>query len=170
MDNIILIGFMGSGKTAVGKKLAKKTGREFIDIDAEIVKREGMPIKKIFEDYGEKYFRKAETETARIILKKKNRVVAAGGGIVVKKSNISLLKKGGTVVYLKNSFLRSAERLKGKTDRPLFTDLKKARQLYNSRLGLYEKAADIKVFTDKKTVSMTADAVKKKTEGSGCGQ
>ena len=169
MKNIVLIGFMGSGKTAVGRKLAKKIGWKFVDVDAEIVKSEGMSITKIFEKYGEVYFRRLETEAARKILDGSGKIVATGGGIVVKKRNIPVIKKRGVVAYLKNSFAESEKRLKGKKDRPLFRNINNARKLYKERLELYEKAADIKVLTDGKTVAAAAESVKKKLEAGFAG-
>ena len=164
MKNIILIGFMGSGKTSVGRQISSMTGFKLEDIDSRIVKDSKMEIKDIFAGHGEDYFRKLETKTAGKVFSMKNRVVSTGGGIVTRPENFELMKKGGTVVYLKNSFAVSVKRLNGDKDRPLFDldNLKKTEMLFKKRLELYKKAADITVVTDNKTVLQAANEVIKK--------
>lgn len=164
MKNIILIGFMGSGKTSVGMEISNVTGLKLEDIDTRIVRTSKMEIRDIFEKYGEEYFRKLETKTAGKVCSLKNRVISTGGGIVTRPENLPVLKKGGIVVYLKNSFAVSAKRLSGKKDRPLFDplNLKKTEALYKKRLKLYKQAADITVVTDKKSVAQAAAEVIKK--------
>jgi len=162
MKNIVLTGFMGSGKTAVSKALAKKLKWKIEDTDRIIVKKAKMPITAIFRKYGEAHFRGLETKAAEAVSKKKNRVVATGGGIVGKAANIRALKKNGIIIFLKNTFKTSKKRLKGKTDRPLFKDLKKAKALFLKRQKLYRKAADITVVTDKKTVKQVVETIIRK--------
>lgn len=164
MKNIILIGFMGSGKTSVGSKIASMTGLKLIDIDSRIVRDSKMEINEIFRKFGEGYFRKLETRTAKKVFSMRNRIVSTGGGIVTRPENFELLKNGGCVVYLKNSFSVSVKRLAKSKDRPLFdrANLKKTGMLFKKRLKLYNKAADITVFTDRKTVTQTAEEVIKK--------
>lgn len=164
--NIVLIGFMGSGKTSVGKKIAESSGFKFTDIDAEIEKSSKMKIKDIFARHGESYFRKLETSELKKISAQEGAVISTGGGIIKMRRNFPLLKKAGVVVYLKNSFAVSARRLEGKDDRPLFRkdNIKSARQLYKSRLALYREASDVTVVTDKKGVNEAARLIIKKTE------
>lgn len=164
MKNIVLIGFMGSGKTAISEILAKKTKRKIIDIDALIEANAGMRIKRIFAMYGEPYFRKLETKAALLASEEAGVIIATGGGIVMRPANIAALKKNGAVVYLKNSFEVSAKRLKKDTDRPLFdhNNLEKTRALYVKRLPLYKAAADLTVVTDKKNVTAVAAEILKK--------
>lgn len=164
MKNIILIGFMGSGKTSVGAEIAALSGLKFEDIDTGIIKTAKMEIKEIFAKYGEEYFRKLETKALKKTCAMKNRLISTGGGIVTRPENLEILRGGGTVVYLKNSFGVSAKRLAGKKDRPLFdpANMKKTEELYRKRLGLYEAAADITVVTDKKSVAQAAREVIKK--------
>jgi len=159
MDNIVLIGFMGCGKTEISKILSRRLGLKTVDTDSIIVKKAGMQIPEIFEKYGENYFRKIEELAVKEASKKKNRIIATGGGIVKNRRNIDILKKSGKIVFLKNSFETSEKRLKGKTDRPLFKDKKKARALLKERAPLYEAAADIIVKTDKLTKNRAAEAV-----------
>ncbi|MBI5207500.1 MAG: shikimate kinase, partial [Candidatus Firestonebacteria bacterium] len=99
--NIILIGFMGTGKSSIGKLLAKKKNKQFVDIDEEIEKSENLSITEIFNNYGEDYFRDLESKyLQRIIEQKKDCVIACGGGVVLKEKNINLLKKNSVVILL----------------------------------------------------------------------
>ena len=98
--NILLIGFMGAGKTTVSKMLSKMTDMKEIDMDAYIVKKEGMDITEIFDKFGEEYFRKKETECLIEIMNESNCIVSCGGGVVVKDENVEQMKKGGKIVLL----------------------------------------------------------------------
>jgi shikimate kinase len=164
MKNIALIGFMGSGKTAVSRALAKKLKRKITDTDAVVEKRARMKIKKIFAKYGEARFRKMETSAAKYAAGQKNAIIATGGGIVTGPGNVRALRKSCLVVYLKNSFAISAKRLKGKKDRPLFDheNLGAAKALFAKRQGLYKKAAHVTVVTDKKTIAQAVNEIIKK--------
>jgi len=161
MPNIILIGFMGSGKTSVGKKLADILGMKFTDLDSEIVKRAGMPINEIFDTYGEKRFRELESETLRSFVSIEGNVIATGGGIITVPSNLETLKNTGKIIYLKNSFETSRLRVEGKGDRPLFRDTAKAYELFEKRAGLYEAASDIIIETDDLNVAQVAEKAAK---------
>jgi shikimate kinase len=164
MKNIVLIGFMGSGKTAVAGAIAKKIKRKIIDVDALIEETAGMRIKRMFAMYGEPYFRKMEANSAAVAALEAGVIIATGGGIVVRPANITALKKNGVIIYLKNSFEVSAKRLKGKEDRPLFEhkSLEKTKALYVKRQALYKAAADMVIVTDKMTVTRVADEIIKK--------
>lgn len=120
MQNIVLIGFMGSGKTVVAKALSKKLKMKIKDTDKLIEKTTKLKIKEIFAKYGEEYFRKIEKKVAKNVSRGKNIIISTGGGIVKNEINIKNLKKNGIIVYLKNSFLTSVKRLKNKKDRPLW--------------------------------------------------
>jgi shikimate kinase len=145
---------MGSGKTSVANKLSKILKRKIIDTDKIIEKNQKIKIKTIFKLYGEEHFRKIESRAVKFAGKHKNIIISTGGGVVIKPQNIKELKKNGIVVYLKNTFETSLQRLKNKKDRPLFTldNLKKTRLLFNKRLPLYKKAADIIIKTDNKSI------------------
>ncbi|MFR7510805.1 MAG: shikimate kinase [Muribaculaceae bacterium] len=93
--NIVLIGFMGSGKTSVGKRLSLVLKREFIDTDDFIEKREGMTINEIFKEKGEEEFRKIERELYKRFSTPKKKIIATGGGVIKNSANIANLKKGG---------------------------------------------------------------------------
>ena len=155
---------MGSGKTVISKILSKKTGMKIEDTDAATEKKAGIKIKTIFKKYGEEKFRKLESAAAARASKKKNRIIATGGGIVKKKANIRALRRGGIIVYLKNTFATSKKRLEGKKNRPLFMPghYKEAEKLYRSRLKMYREAADITVVTDKLSPAAVADKIIRK--------
>ena len=97
---IILIGFMGSGKTVVGRRLSKKLNLQFIDIDEEIEKKSNASIENIFEEYGEGYFRELESKLLEKVLKVEDIVISTGGGIVKENVNYELLKKEKDVIFL----------------------------------------------------------------------
>ena len=143
MNNIILCGFMGSGKTVVGKELAKMTGRRFVDTDELVEKKQGIPIKAIFEIYGEDYFRDLEYEVCRESAALKNTVISTGGGAVTYERNVQALREGGKIIFLDADFETVCERIGDSTTRPLFQDKEKARALFDARRPLYEAAADI---------------------------
>lgn len=151
--NIILIGYMGSGKSTVGKKAAKALEYDFLDTDALIEEEEGMSISKLFEEKGEPYFREKETETiCRLMTEPKGKMIATGGGLVMKEGNAELLRKLGTVVYLKAESDTLLERLTGEnSNRPLLKngDLKeKIDTMLAIRGPVYEKTADVIIKTD----------------------
>jgi shikimate kinase len=165
MKNIVLIGFMGSGKTVVARALASKLKMKIIDLDANIVRKAGMKIKYIFARYGEGRFRELETAEAKAASRKKGAIIAAGGGIVIRPENMAALVKNGIVVYLKNSFQTSYNRVKGDRDRPLFNagDLSGFKRLFKKRQGIYRSFADVTVITDGKTVRQAADEIIRRT-------
>jgi len=144
--NIALVGFMGSGKTAVGKQLAKKCNLEFVDLDDLIEEKEGMKITQIFKDKGEPYFRKVEKEITVKTAKEKGLVIACGGGVVLDKENVSALKENGIVIYLKASLEVILERTKKYSHRPLLNvdnPKKKIEGLLEYRKSYYEQADHI---------------------------
>lgn len=155
MNNIILIGFMGSGKTTVGIKLSYHMRRVLIDTDKEIEKQQEREISEIFAKEGEAYFRKLETELLKeMIGSEHERIISTGGGLPVREENRPLLKKLGTVVYLKPSPETVYERLKGDTKRPLLQcadPLTRIRELMAEREEAYADAADMTVNVDNKT-------------------
>lgn len=158
-DNIILIGFMGSGKSSVGRELAIKNNMKFIDTDTYIEKMEGMSISDIFSKKGEKYFRNLE----RSILDKfnelsTNTVFATGGGMPLHSENASLLKELGTVFYLKASSKVIYERIRYSHHRPLLhckEPYQKIYNLMNNRNSLYEKASDVMIDTNENNINET---------------
>ena len=157
MKNIVLIGFMGSGKTTIGKSLEEKTDMTFVDTDELIEAYEGCKIRDIFTDKGETYFRRLENETLKNLLTSTdNKVISTGGGIITNQSNIPLLKQLGKVFYLRIKPETVVERLEGDKTRPLLIGedkLVKVEQLMTDRKELYEMAADKTIDTDGLSVS-----------------
>ena len=150
--NLVLIGFMGSGKTSVGLKLSYKLKMPVEDTDKLIERREGKSIRQIFEEEGEEVFRKKETELLGELADRQGRVIySVGGGTPVREENRKLLRQLGTVVYLQISPETVYERLKGDTTRPLVqceNPLEKIRELIESRKEAYESCADIIIAVD----------------------
>lgn len=150
--NLVLIGFMGSGKTSVGLKLSYKLKMPVEDTDKLIERREGKSIRQIFEEEGEEVFRKKETELLGELADRQGRVIySVGGGTPVREENRKLLRQLGTVVYLQISPETVYERLKGDTTRPLLqceNPLEKIRELMESRREAYESCADIIIAVD----------------------
>lgn len=143
MNNIILIGFMASGKTTVGKLLSKKLCMDLFDTDYCIEENEKLSIKCIFEKYGEEYFRKVETSILKSLFNKKNAVISTGGGVIKSKENIRLLKKMGIIVFLDTSQKEIKKRLKISKIRPLNKNDKFIENLYKKRYKSYFCSADI---------------------------
>jgi len=141
--NIYLVGFMGTGKTTVGKILAKKLKKEFVEMDEEIEKKEGRKIVDIFRLFGESYFRKVEKKVLKEIASCSNLVVSCGGGVVVDEENLKILKKTGIIICLKAIPSVIYERTKKTKERPLLNvpdPLKKIKELLARRAPFYAKA------------------------------
>lgn len=156
MKNIILIGPMGSGKTTVGKQLAKKLRLDFIDADLEIEKRTGVSISTIFDIEGEEGFRTRETKILKELCAKNGIVLATGGGAITKEENRILLRKSGYVIYLKTSIETQYKRTQKSSNRPLLEDgdaLSKLEELMEQREGLYEQEADFIISSGERAVS-----------------
>ena len=135
--NIMLVGMPGVGKTTNGKLIAQKLGREFIDIDAEIVKKDGRTIPDIFSENGESYFRELEHSVLEEYSKRSGLVISCGGGTVIRADNRRLMKQNSVVVFMKRSLSQLS-----KDGRPVSqsTDLT---ELYKTRLPMYEAVADV---------------------------
>lgn len=163
MNSIVLCGFMGSGKTVVGKELAKVLGVKFVDTDEMIEAEQGVAIKAIFATHGEDYFRDLEFEMCKKVADMKNCVVSTGGGALTFERNVDALKNGSTVVFLDASFDVICDRIGDSTTRPLFQDRDKAKQLYDERKSKYLSAADIVIDGDmsaRKTALTLAEMLK----------
>ncbi len=139
---IYLTGFMGSGKSAVGRRLAERLGLPFVDLDEEIEKRAGLRVREIFEWHGESDFRRLEQETLRATGELGDVVVATGGGTVTFEANARWIRENGLSVWLNPAFATIVGRIGGlgKKDRPLFRDEVQALALYRERLPAYRQA------------------------------
>ncbi len=157
--SVALTGFMGTGKTVVGKLLAEKLGKEFLELDAIIEKKAGKSIPEIFREDGEIGFRELEIEAAGEVADKKNAVIACGGGIVLNKINVDRLRKECIIVCLTASPQVIIERTSGDADeRPLLAVPDRVRQieeLMKFREPFYERSADITINTSR----ISADSV-----------
>ncbi|MBI2334382.1 shikimate kinase [Candidatus Daviesbacteria bacterium] len=155
---IVLIGFMGSGKTTVAKLLAKKLRLKAIDMDDLALKKSGRKsINEIFEKDGEEKFRQIEYQVAQDLADCNDAVISTGGGVVVNTQLMSYLTKNSLVFYLKADFdkLKIRVRMK-KIIPPLFKNEALARNLYKTRQPLYESYANMNILTDRRTIEMVA--------------
>jgi len=164
MQNIILIGPMGSGKTTVGKQLAKRTRMDFVDSDHMIEERCGVSISTIFDIEGEEGFRKRETKMLNELCAKSGVVLATGGGAIATEENRILLRKSGFVVYLKTSIETQLARTQKAQNRPLLENVdaeQKLTQLMEERGSLYEQEADLTVLSGERVVSKVVEEILK---------
>jgi shikimate kinase len=120
--NIFIIGSMGSGKTSIGKILAKKNNLSFLDTDHEIIRSCGYSIPDIFEEFGEEHFRNLETEQLRKMNALENHVISTGGGIILKNDNKKLMKDLGIIIFLDINISSQVDRVKNRKNRPLLND------------------------------------------------
>jgi shikimate kinase len=160
---VVLVGFMGSGKTSVGRELARRLGADFVDVDERIERAAGKPIRDIFTAEGEPAFREREKAALREALSVPGRVVATGGGAFLDEGNRALLSAYATVVYLEARAETLLARLPGNSDRPLLRGDDRGRvvrDLLARRLPGYRKA-DHTVVTDGLTVEEVANRVVK---------
>ena len=160
--NIVLCGFMGCGKSTIGKLVAKKTHREFIDLDRFIEEKQGMSIREIFETYGEDYFRNCETDAISELVNKNDVVLALGGGAVLKNTNVELLKSSGKIIFLDVTANTVFSRLKNDTSRPLLNTEDKLAEItkrLNDRLPIYTTVADKIIDANSKTKEAIATEI-----------
>jgi len=154
-NNLVLIGFMGSGKTALGKWISQNASMEFYDTDEYIVSKQNREIAEIFATDGEKYFRDLETEAIKEMNEKfTNSVISVGGGLPLREENRELLKSLGVIIYLRTTEDTLVQRLNNDTKRPLLAgnDIKaKIHDLLMQRGLVYESIAQIIVDTDDRT-------------------
>lgn len=145
-NNIYLVGMPGAGKTTVGRKLAKRLQREFVDADHEVEARTGVRIPLIFDIEGEQGFRDRESKVIAELARESNLVVATGGGAVLRPENRAVLERGGTVIYLHVAPHLLFERTRLDPNRPLLQvadPMKKIEELFAERDPLYREVADI---------------------------
>ena len=156
MENIILIGFMGAGKTTVGRLLSRERKMQFVDTDDRIAMEQGRKIPDIFAQDGEPYFRDLETELLRRMQEDtRQSVISVGGGMPVREENRKLLRALGCVIYLSATKETILERVRNDGSRPMLSggDLKqRVEQLMREREALYRRAAHMEVRTDGRSV------------------
>ena len=160
--NIVLCGFMGSGKSVTGKALANCLNAEFIDMDAYIEKTENMSVSEIFEKFGENHFRNLEAKASATLGTFENKVIACGGGTVVNPENTMALKQNGELFYLSVAPETVINRLKTDNTRPLLAKNKEnaVNSLLNSRAPIYEAAADHIIDANKSVTEVVEQILK----------
>jgi shikimate kinase len=147
IQRIYLVGFMGAGKSTVGRELSIKLGWPFIDLDTEIEKAEGLPVREIFASAGESHFRRLEREHLERVSKSPQAVVALGGGAYIDPVNRAVVDETGVAVWLSTSLATVKDRVRPDGTRPLLADAERAQRLYEERLPSY-RLARIHVLTD----------------------
>lgn len=144
MRNLVLCGFMGSGKSAVGKLLAERLHMEFVDTDAAIEKQTNLSIPEIFAQRGEAAFRRYETELIEKLSNESGRVISLGGGLAANEANHPYLKRAGTVILLDCGIDETLLRISGDAGRPLAAGGREdIVRRYEQRAPIYRKAADL---------------------------
>jgi shikimate kinase len=168
--HVYLTGFMGAGKTSVGRILAARLGWGFVDLDELIEKRASMTISEIFERLGEPKFRRMEESALRQIAESESTVVATGGGTMIEPKNRQIFKERGVTVWLDIPLSTVVKRLAGQDaeKRPLFSDLERVAELYENRLVDYE-TSDVHIEIEPEThVQDVAESVRKILETRRC--
>ena len=161
MGNIVLTGFMGSGKTVVARQLARLLGMKVIDVDTEIEKSKKMTINEIFKQFGEPRFREIEMETIKQVSENSNVIISTGGGAVLKQENMDAMRGKGVIVCLTAAPETILERTKSTRDRPLLlveNPLERIEELLEFRRPFYEKA-DVMIDTERKTPLQIAEEI-----------
>ena len=161
--NLYLIGFMGVGKSTVGKRVARNLGTWLMEMDETIEKEQGRTIKDIFAAEGEEYFRDLETDLVRRISQMEGKIVSCGGGAVLREENVKMMKESGHILFLTATPESVYQRVRHSTKRPLLNgnmNVEYIAGLMEKRRTIYEAAADYCIHTDGKTLEMVAKEVK----------
>ena len=159
--NLVLTGFMGAGKSTVGRRLAEKLKLRYVDTDAEIERRAKMSIPEIFEKHGEAYFRELERRVVEEVSELEGCVIVTGGGVVLNRENILNLRKKGIIVYLHAEPEVVYERLRGDASRPLLrveNPLQRIKELMRERAPCYAEH-DYSVDTSRLSVEQVVEKV-----------
>lgn len=159
--NIVLTGFMGTGKTEVSRELARLTGYAQVDVDSEIEKSAGMTIAEIFKRFGEPHFRDMETREIKTVSQGRSLIISTGGGAVMKDENMEALRAGGFIVCLSASPETILKRTSNDSTRPLLQvedPLNKIKELLSLRQPYYERA-DVMIDTEGKTPLQVAEEI-----------
>ncbi len=161
-NNIFLIGFMGTGKSAIAKQINKIEGYNICEMDQMIESAEGRKITEIFETDGEAYFREVESKILEQCGSEANRVVSCGGGIVLKSENIEFMKKNGVVIWLTATPETIFNRVSRNKNRPLLNNnmnVEHITKMLGVRYEKYQAAADIQIVTDDKSPRAIAEEI-----------
>ena len=161
MPNIVLVGFMGTGKTSVGQRLARRLGMTYVDTDDIIEQTAGRRITDIFNQHGELYFRELESDAVRKVSRLDNHVISTGGGVVLRAENLEFLKRNGVVFCLMATSEEIWARVKHETHRPLLkapNPVKKIHEMLKDREAYYA-LADCMIRTDGVPIERVADKI-----------
>ena len=160
--HIFLIGFMGSGKSAVSKRLSKALHMRAVEMDEEIEKAQGMTINEIFATKGEPYFREVETSYIRSLAELEPAVVSCGGGVPMRQENVEAMRKMGTIVLLDAAPATIFQRVRYSKNRPLLNghmNVGYIASLMEKRSPFYKEAADLTICTDGKKLREITDEI-----------
>ena len=160
--NIVLIGFMGAGKSTIAGELKDKLEMDRVEMDQMIVENRGMSISEIFDEFGEAYFRNLESNTLIELQKRKQTIVSCGGGVVMREENADHMKKNGRVVLLTAKPETIYERVKDSDERPILNgnmNVEYISGLMEKRKERYEAVADVTVATDGKNVTQICEEI-----------
>ncbi|MBK1972327.1 shikimate kinase [Campylobacter sp. TTU-622] len=159
-ENIVFIGFMGSGKSSLARALSQKTNRVFLDSDSLIEMKFQKSISEIFKIFGEEFFRKEEQKLAYLFSMTNKAIISTGGGFI----HVSDFKSLGFCIYLRAEFdfLNKQLSLEEKNKRPLFCNEFKAKKLYNKRIKDYEKKADLIIDIENKNIEELLEEITKR--------
>jgi shikimate kinase len=164
LENIVLVGPMGSGKTTVGRRLADELGRDFFDSDHEIIDKTGVSIEHIFDIEGEKGFRSRESQMLSELSQKSGAVIATGGGIVLMPENRALLQQSGVVVYLASSIEQLLKRTSKSNNRPILEKSldreKTIRGILSEREAYYREVSVLEIDTTGKQLYEVIEDIK----------
>ena len=161
MKNVVLIGFMGTGKTRVGQIIARRLGYEFVDTDDLIVRRAGMPISEIFAKFGEPHFRDIEQQIVAEVSARESQVIATGGGAPIRQENVQNLRSSGVLFCLNANPETIEKRTARDNSRPLLHTndrLRQIRELLEYRKQFYA-AADYQIETSNQTARRVAEQI-----------
>jgi shikimate kinase len=161
IERIYLVGFMGAGKSTVGRELALKLGWAFLDLDAEIEKSEKLAVREIFAQFGEPRFRELEHAQLKRLAETSKAILALGGGAYVNETNRRLVDATGVAVWLNASMTSVRQRIRPDGTRPLLADPERAKQLYAERIPSY-RLARIHVLTDNRLPDEIAEEIVQK--------
>lgn len=169
--NIVLIGMRGSGKSTIGKLLAKKLNRDYEELDKLIEQRVKMPISKFVKKAGWEHFRDVESEIVNRLSQKDNIVIATGGGVILCEENVRHLRKNGYIIWLHAKLDILAERIGSDTKRPFLTDAKTViddlRNVFAQRQDLYKGTSRFIIDTGRKSESEVVDTIMNHVQKSG---
>ena len=166
-DHILFIGFMGSGKSSVSRRMSAMTGLSLVDVDQRIEALQHRKISQIFADEGEAGFRSIETATLQGLAREPRSIISCGGGIVSNPVNRPILQELGTVVYLEVPLEECLARITHPETRPMLSGPRPVAEIYEERIPWYEEVADVYVDTAGRNIYQVASACKRELEKLG---